>query len=522
MCGIVGFITDSKTDTDGKERFIKEALIIDTLRGADSTGAFSVQHGEHFCDDASSVSWFKAVVDGYAYTQKESFDKYFSKPEIGNVKYVVGHNRHATIGGVSLNTAHPFRVGPITLVHNGTLDTTYNLPVSQKEAGTFNDSHTIAHNLSLVSPDGAKDILEDLWGAYALVWHDSRDDSLNIVRNDERPFHMALGGWANTIYFASEGEMLQLLNARLHLDLKSILEPDPGYWLKFHPNNLKPVVKKVAVGYSWFSHGYYYGGSTNLYRNNSKYVREKSPAGFTSGLGSQQKDSSTKTEDKIPFHSSEPKELKVSLNGTRNRSVPQVLKEELFDSFEVVGEERIAFYPDSIHGVTKGSNSLLSYGTVKGILLHPTNDNIHEANAIMYNVSRSTFERSKNRVWSGFPYAVFCDDADPQTKTVIMKFESSFSPSGHYTTKDNFVHDNWEEEEKENKYEIATLYKGPNDSYISAVDWILATKDGCFNCYCALSLKNAATCTWVNSDTGNHDVCCPDCSIDLGLIEDGR
>ena len=39
----------------------------------------------------------------------------------GGYRAVVGHNRSATRGGITTETAHQFQEGPITIVHNGTL-----------------------------------------------------------------------------------------------------------------------------------------------------------------------------------------------------------------------------------------------------------------------------------------------------------------------------------------------------------------------------------------------------------------
>ena len=42
MCGIVGFISTTSDEASAKRYFMKHALALDTLRGRDSTGTFTV------------------------------------------------------------------------------------------------------------------------------------------------------------------------------------------------------------------------------------------------------------------------------------------------------------------------------------------------------------------------------------------------------------------------------------------------------------------------------------------------
>src|SRR3990167_5569863 len=259
MCGIVGWISqENAADAYDRKRFMEQALIIDTIRGGDSTGLFVVPKMP--LPDGLKPYWIKDLGGGHRLVCTKEYQDIYAAGFAANYKFSVGHNRTATIGGVTLEAAHPFQEGPITLVHNGTLTETHSLGKSMRELDAANDSHAICHNLALSS---VEEVISKLNGAFALVWHDSRDDSLNMIRNSLRPLHMAKAKTANTIYFASEGEMLHLLSTRLALNLDCIVSLKPGFWLKFKGTELMvpevkelplfthPVHRSTTVGANW-------------------------------------------------------------------------------------------------------------------------------------------------------------------------------------------------------------------------------------------------------------------------------
>lgn len=120
--------------------------------------------------------------------------------------WIVGHSRHATKGAINSRNAHPFSHGNITLVHNGTLVDQDLLPDSK----AFEvDSENICHSINKI---GAAETIQKLDGAFTLIWHDASDNRLHIIRNDERPFHLARLG---TSWFgASEEAMLMWILQR--------------------------------------------------------------------------------------------------------------------------------------------------------------------------------------------------------------------------------------------------------------------------------------------------------------------
>ena len=80
MCGIVGYITtESKLGEMDRSRFLRQALIVDTLRGDDSTGVFSVPF-EPAKDDGTAF-WIKQVGPGSALVDcKEYWENFADVP----------------------------------------------------------------------------------------------------------------------------------------------------------------------------------------------------------------------------------------------------------------------------------------------------------------------------------------------------------------------------------------------------------------------------------------------------------
>lgn len=344
MCGIVGFITTETARLErDRSKFMRQSLIIDTLRGDDSTGVFAVGH-EQLYDD-NSAYWYKQLGAGHDFVESAGYwENLF---DTKGYRAVVGHNRAATVGGVTTATAHPFQVGPITLVHNGTLTSTYHLPEpmssiflpDKQGLDTIKcevDSHAIAYNLA---HHDVPDVIAALEGAFTLVWHDARDDSVNIIRNNQRPLHMALSKQQDTLFFMSEGEMLHMLDRRLKLDLGAIYYPKPGQWLKWLPDSEldSPEVKDCEL-YQRPTYNRYGNGSAYSNAIGYRYDDEEDYAElYDNGHYSRQMSGTVGNVHSLTADD------RVFVGG-RKKDVPQVLQEQLLD-LDLLVEDRYEFKP---------------------------------------------------------------------------------------------------------------------------------------------------------------------------------
>lgn len=236
MCGIVGCggVTLSEADLETFEHL----LHADVIRGHHATGVYRG-------NNASGTMLFKKAIPsplylehpGWSLLRGERLTSYQMQqltakgeyiPEIVS-NYYVGHNRWATRGASDADeNAHPFKVGNVTLVHNGSLTGQWRLP-DHKDFAV--DSHNIAHSIEVQGIDAT---IQNLQGAFVLVWHDSRDNTLNFIRNSQRPLYMVRlqsGAW----FWASEKDMLLwILNRRkVKPTIVEQFELEPGVHVKF-------------------------------------------------------------------------------------------------------------------------------------------------------------------------------------------------------------------------------------------------------------------------------------------------
>jgi len=216
MCGIVGMASLSgTTNWLSKETWFSKALFVDTLRGDHSTGIF--------CVPSTSLNEepiiYKKALAGPDFLELEKTKELIM--DIDKYSFIVGHNRKATQGGKTAANAHPFQHKHITLVHNGTLVSRNGVAGS---AVTPVDSKAICHAMA---EKGSEDLLPKLDGAYALVWYDSINCTLNLARNDERPLHFAFSEDGNNMFFASEPWMIKEFISEV-FKVKTVYSLKPG------------------------------------------------------------------------------------------------------------------------------------------------------------------------------------------------------------------------------------------------------------------------------------------------------
>lgn len=200
MCGIIAVVSKKLNGVTNDQRDIFDNLLfVDQLRGKDSTGMFMVTNG-------GELELAKEASNATVFREREEY-KTLMNQAFRNGAALVGHNRAATKGSIIDANAHPFVVhDQITLVHNGTLWGDH-----KKLADTDVDSHAVAHQIHKHNGDVTA-ALKTLSGAYALIWHNFKDKTLNFIRNNHRPLHWVecADGWL----WASEDNMLEWIAAR--------------------------------------------------------------------------------------------------------------------------------------------------------------------------------------------------------------------------------------------------------------------------------------------------------------------
>jgi predicted glutamine amidotransferase len=194
MCGLVGVCGQVGAK---EEKAFAQMLIVDSLRGTDSTGAAIIpRHNE--------VRVVKALGNPFNLLDSKQYDKAL----VGVHRALIGHNRFATQGKVSTINAHPFDFDELVGAHNGTLTSKWRL----LDAKDFDvDSQNLYHH---IHEKGLKDALNFMEGAWALTWWDKVNEEMNFLRNDQRPLWFAKSEDGKCLFWASESWMLSGVAAR--------------------------------------------------------------------------------------------------------------------------------------------------------------------------------------------------------------------------------------------------------------------------------------------------------------------
>jgi hypothetical protein len=204
MCGIVGIAGDINA---GHRDAFKDLLRVCQVRGRDSTGAFSV-------NNTGVTGFVKTVGTPEQLLDTKSYDKIV---DVTNAKIMVGHCRAKTFGAVTGRNAHPFEHDHILGVHNGTLRGHYNM----SGASTFEvDSDFL---FSKISKEGVRETIPQMQGAWALVWYDSNEKTLNFLRNAERPLWFGYTEDKKVMIWASEPWMINAFSR----DKYKLFQGDP-------------------------------------------------------------------------------------------------------------------------------------------------------------------------------------------------------------------------------------------------------------------------------------------------------
>ena len=264
MCGIWGYIDTRAAGTGDKEaRILRDLCVAGTMRGWDGTGIFYQDAGKK-----AEVFYHKLAVTGAGL-----MNKYAWEDTAGGNRFVVGHNRAATIGALDEAHTHPFAHENVIGVHNGTI---HSWRLLFPDTNALLDSDAVFEALS--EADDANDVLPKLSaGAYALVWFDHRDGCVHLARNDERP--MTFVRTVNGTFFASELKMLEwcidrhglrMLESWALAEHTHLTLPLDGSEASVQAYKPKYGYGSVTYGDSWDSYAVTYGNATT-WQNTKDY-----------------------------------------------------------------------------------------------------------------------------------------------------------------------------------------------------------------------------------------------------------
>ena len=248
LCGVFGFISQDERRAFGSLQLFGQ------LRGRDSTGLAILPST---LDQPIKIFKELGGVEALVMQNKDAFDQrtWLLNPTI-NGRCFIGHHRHATSGSVDKESAHPFDLDNIVGCHNGTL-LDYSIADLPSYSKDLIDSQVILKEID--TGKTLEEIIEYVKGAWALVWWNKSEQTLNMCRNDERGLHVAMTVDNRTLFWASESWMLDvaLRRAGFNPDKFKILDTTPHKHLIWERNSkykielvdsLKAKAKEGIIG----------------------------------------------------------------------------------------------------------------------------------------------------------------------------------------------------------------------------------------------------------------------------------
>lgn len=212
MCGIYGFARQEKIMT-ALERQKLRGMVIDLAyrnesRGKDGTGIALLSNSE----------WriFKEASPSGKLLKTNRFQKMICAIT-DRTLICLGHTRLATIGSVSNRHCHPFATDHFLGVHNGHfMNREALLERYGKSTETPVDSEAVFRLLDGQSGrEAIVSMLTQMEGDFALGFAQQRNaNRLYLVRNAERPLHVAYVSKLKTLFWSSDQEHLEYALAR--------------------------------------------------------------------------------------------------------------------------------------------------------------------------------------------------------------------------------------------------------------------------------------------------------------------
>ena len=271
MCGLSGAAGSLSIK---EENAVKDFLCFGYVRGKDSTGLGAVSRKDSDFYVAKVAGPYPDLYDS------DRFQQIFQ----GINKTYIGHNRAKTVGNLSRKNAHPFQFDFIMGAHNGSID--YQNKNRLDDGAKFGtDSEAIIWNIEKNGIE--KTVSEiDTTEALALVWFNTKLNTINLFRNKHRPLLFGYSDNHKVLFWNSEWELMapSIYRNQMKLDEKVNTIPD-DMWFSWEIPELGQAFKKPKAvqlkgrenkwGIGYRRNGYYEEGNdddTSFFGNVKKNV----------------------------------------------------------------------------------------------------------------------------------------------------------------------------------------------------------------------------------------------------------
>lgn len=221
-----------------EEGIFRDLLNISSLRGFQGSGAIVYQKPSPVFKSNGAVRTIRSKAISGALAYSDELEDLF-RP---SCSLAIGHARWPTKGGTDEKALHPHRHGHIVGVHNGTL-----WRAAGQEVKEESDSSLF---FKAVAEMGIREAIRETRGAYAFIWINEEEGTVNFLRNSQRTLFFKNVGYnknIQTLYWASEASMLNFVFDRSFKGNNS--------WDTFMPEDvlisypIKPghIIRPVAV-----------------------------------------------------------------------------------------------------------------------------------------------------------------------------------------------------------------------------------------------------------------------------------
>lgn len=491
MCGIVG-VVDLTGLSFAQQKFFRQGLYTDGLRGLHSTGVATLTK-----DFEPQV--YKKALNASDFLQLSTTDKVLDK--YGTKIMMLGHNRHATMGSLIDDNAHPFQHGNITMVHNGSLKNQWRL---EDNAQFPVDSETITHN---INKNGVDWTIPKLNGAFSLVWYDASNHTLNFIRNAERPMHYAVLNKSSFI-FGSESLMLEWLADRNNLKIvDNEIKTLPIGNLMTLPLDAKELEFNHRI-VELLEDTWGYGGARNYTPFQGKQETKK-----TEEKGKTEAAKGGKKEEEKGKESSV-----IYLPQDRDKSPRDLLAELHWNIGDTVEWICTGWSPNK-SGRTGITTGYLQDDEIKGhdatwadVEIYSVHNMFDEGGLYSGQIVSAKEDRGATIVILN-PRTIKMIDLDPYSQ---REDEAIIKTTEEYAEKhgDSPAFNSEEVAETElilGGTDTGTFYLGPRDAYIPRETWEKLTRYGCSQCSGNVSEEDHAEIVWFSETT----FLCPECAEQL-------